>query len=203
MAKKLLSPDVPPDSDSEGIALVGLWSDPTNAIVQPGRIVGVTDYWRCRWLPILGWARWHLVTHLRWLYYQMTALGDPIEGFRLCSAGGGAPPQTGTVEISINQGRLAHDLGMTPEELRRLLAKEVIPGQNGSPRWCRLKIPPRVYKTQEAAQIEALRLFIPRLRQHSRRVGDSTVPLGIIIELRIDDIPTPEDMALIRAARGE
>ena len=178
-------------------ALVGLralWQNPVNATTKPGLVVAVTEYWWRKWLPILGWARWFLVTMLRWAYLKQVGLDGDDEGKDEATG-----DESGVMQIEITGRELAGSLGMTEKELYRLLASEPIEGEE---KWRRLRLPSEGgYKQYEIRQVEALRLFIPRLRYLYRLVKAGKPPqrLGFILELLMDDVPTPEDAERLRA----
>jgi hypothetical protein len=167
-------------------ALVGLHAlrrNPVNTTTKPGRVVAVTEYWWRKWLPILGWARWFLVTMLRWIYLKQASPDGDDNG-----KGDGR-----VMHVEITGRELVGSLGMTEKELYRLLASEPIEGER---RWRRLRTPSEGgYKQYEIQQVEALRLFIPRLRYLYRAVQAGKPPqrVGFVLEILMDDIPTPKD----------
>lgn len=177
-------------------ALVGLralWHSPVNATTKPGLIMAVTEYWWRKWLPILGWARWFLVTMLRWTYLKRVGLDGDHGGE------GAATGASNVMQIEVTVRELAGSLGMTEKELYRLVASEPIEGEE---KWRQLCLPAEGgYKQYEIGQVEALRLFLPRLRYLYRvvEVGKPPQRVGFVLELLMDDIPTPEDAEGLRA----
>jgi hypothetical protein len=180
-------------------ALVGPhvpWQDPVNATTRPGLVVAVTEYWWWKWLPILGWARWFLVTMLRWICLKQASLDRDN---RPKAAG----DKGGVMYLEITGRELASSLGMTDKELYRLLTSEPIEGEK---RWRQLRLPPEGgYKQYEIQQVEMLRLFIPRLRYLYRMVhaGEPPQRVGFVLELLMDDIPTPEDAERLCSLNAE
>lgn len=164
--------DSPPTAERRlELGLQPVYLSARSAITQPDKGIFVTMYSLLKWLPLLGHQRWGLVQVLRGLCTHL-----PYQ-------------PNGTKQLQTTWQELGEVIGVDPDTIGRWLKHEPIPGDK---LWRRLV-------AGSEAEPNYLRLFIPRLRYVSKRVGGTTKRVGFLLEILMEDPLTPADERRLQA----